>query len=109
MLLEVDSLSSGFLGFGVEWLILGFCSSFLLSSALRVQCLQPACLYPDIPIRKPSALSSVQQVVHSAVVLETWIIPPETLGWPSGPPRYILLAEEDKEAERDVQVAHRRQ
>lgn len=44
------------------------------------------------------------------MVLETWIISPETLGWPRGPLTYIIpLAEEDKEAEKDLQAAHRRQ
>lgn len=110
LLLEASSLNSGFLGFGVQCLLLGFCSSLLLSSPLGVQWVQPACPYPDVPIRKPSAESGVWQVIHSAVVLDTCIIPPETFGWPSGPPTYIIpLAEEDREAERDVQAAHRRQ
>lgn len=95
---------------GVQCLILGFCSSFLLSSPLGVQWVLPACPYSDIPIRKPPAESSVWQVIHSAVVLETWIVSPEILGWPRGPPTYIIpLAEEDKEAEKDLQAAHRRE
>lgn len=72
--------------------------------------MQPACPYPDVPIRKLSAESGVWWVIHLVVVLDTWIIPPEILGWPSGPPKYIIpLAEEDKEAEKYVQVAHARQ
>lgn len=44
------------------------------------------------------------------MLLDTWITPPEVLGWPSGPPTYIIpLAEEDEEAKRDVQAAQRRQ
>lgn len=60
--------------------------------------------------QKTIAESGVWWVTDSAVVLDIWIIPPEVLGWPSGPPTYIIpLAEEGKEAERDVQAAHRRQ
>ena len=101
-------MSSSFLGFGVQCLILG--SSLLLSGPLGVQGVQLACPYPDMPTRKPSAESGVWWVIHLAVVLDTWIIPLETLEWPSGPPTYIIpLAEQHKEAERDVQVAHARQ
>jgi len=71
---------------------------------------QQACLYPDALVRKPPAESGVWCVTHSVVDLDTWIIPPVTLGWPSGPPTYVIaLAEDDRETERDVQAAHTRQ
>lgn len=85
-------MSSNLLGFGVQCLILGSFSSFLLSSPLG-ECSQLACtqMYP-----------SESRLQNQAFVNYSFSGGPRHLRhwWPSDPPTCITpLTEEDKEAE----------